>query len=141
MTIYDELVNHVHDGGRFKIDLVNKTLRLGKKVVIDEGRYEGDLIGDLPRNPWEMLEVLFEEYYNSCPSARTDRGSRYFKAKLTEDFSFEELLGEPRYEAQAKLEGFILCAILTGLMTWNPLYGWFWQSPKHKELVLLKDWF
>ena len=143
MTIYDRLVEHVHDGGRYKIDLVNKTLRLGKEMVINEGQYEGELIGDLPRDPWEVLEDLYESYYNSCPSARTDRGSRYFKAKPVDEFDFLELLnGETRYEAQAKLEGFVLCAVLAGVLKWNPLYGtWFWRSPKHDDLRLLKIWF
>ena len=55
---------------------------------------------------------------------------------------FEIAAGEPRLIAQAKLEGFVLCAVLAGLLKWNPLYGnWFWQSQRYTKLVLLKEWF
>ena len=141
MTIYDKLVEHVEQGGRYKVDLVNKTLKIGKVVVINEGRYEGELIGDLPKDPWEVLEDLYDEFYNSRPSAWTDRDGRYFHARPAEEFTFADLVeGTPRMLAKAKLEGYVLCAVLAGLLTW-PGEGWFWRSPKHDDFRLLKSWF
>lgn len=143
MTIYDRLVNHVTDGGQYKVDLVEKNLRLGKELVVNEGKFEGELIGDLSVNPWEMLERLYDNFYHSRPSAWADKNGKYFKAKPGEDMDFVELAqGEPRHIAKAKLEGYVLCAVLAGLLRWNPLYGnWFWRSPQHEDLRLLKVWF
>lgn len=144
MVIFDRLVTHVTDGGRYKIDLKNKTLKIGKEVVIDEGRYEGELIGDLPCDPWEMADKLFDNYYNSRSSAWSDKQtSKYFKAKDSGEMDFTELVvGEPRLVAKAKLEGYILCAVLAGYLKWNPMFGnWFWKSPVHNDFVLLREWF
>lgn len=143
MTIYDKFVKGVASGRKFRIELKNKTMKLGKEVLIDEGKYVGELIGDLPKDPWEMLEDLFCRYYISVPCERSDRKPSYFATKEFKDMTdFELAGGEPRLVAQAKLEGFVLCAVLAGLLKWNPLYGsWFWQSPRYPQLVMLKDWF
>lgn len=143
MTIYDKLVEEVTNGACYKIDLVNKSLRVGKEVLIDEGNFDGDLIGDLPCNPWEMAERLYNNFYNSRPGVWSKHDGKYFKAKPGDEMDFIELAkGEPRHIARAKLEGFILCAVLSGLLKWNPRFGtWFWQSPKHENFVLLKAWF
>lgn len=143
MSIYDALVTEVEQGKSFHIDLKKKTLKIGKKVMIDNGQYDGELIGDLPCNPWEMAERLFYNYYVSMPSQWAERKKSYFKAKEYEDMNeFELAAGEPRLIAQAKLEGFILCTILAKLLTWNDLFGsWFWKSAKYPQFVLLKEWF
>lgn len=143
MTIYDMLVTAVESGKYFKVDLKAKTLRIGKETVIDSGNYEGELIGDLPKDPWELAEDLFHNYYMSRPGKWSERKRTYFAAKDAGEMSDLELAcGEPRLLAQAKLEGFILCAVLAGLIKWNPLYGnWFWKSGRYPEFVLLKEWF
>lgn len=143
MTIYDRLVNDVKDGKKFYVDLESKTLKIGKAVVINSGDYKGDLIGDLPCDPWEMAEKLFFNFYHSKPSAWSDKKRSYFAAKSVQEMDeFELAAGESRLVAQAKLEGFILCAVLAGYLKWNSLYGnWFWKSCKYPEFVLLKNWF
>ena len=143
MTIYDRLVQSVENGEYFSVNLETKSLRIGKEMVIDEGNYSGELIGDLPCDYWEMLEKLFINYYLSRPGAWSERKKSYFAAKNVKEMSDIELAcGESRLVAQAKLEGFVLCAVLSGLLKWNPLYGnWFWKSARYPELVLLKNWF
>ena len=143
MTIYDRLIEAVEDGKYFKVDLSSKSLKIGKEMVINNGNYEGELIGDFPVDAWEMLETLFFNYYMSRPGERSDRKKSYFAAKSSKEMSDIELAcGEPRLIAQAKLEGFVLCAILSGMLTWNPKFGnWFWKSKRYPELVLLKNWF
>lgn len=143
MTIYDRLVQSVENGEYFSVNLETKSLRIGKEMVINEGNYSGELIGDLLCNPWEMLEKLFINYYLSRPGAWSERKKSYFAAKNVKEMSDIELAcGESRLVAQAKLEGFVLCAVLSGLFTWNRLYGnWFWKSKRYPELVLLKSWF
>ena len=43
---------------------------------------------------------------------------------------------------QARLEGFILCSVLNGTLTWDePTMGkWFWESKKDPDLVILRKW-
>ena len=43
--------------------------------------------------------------------------------------------------AQAELELYVLCQILSGLK-WNPetMGCWFWQSKEDKDLVILRQW-
>lgn len=143
MTIYDKLVSEVTAGKTYKVDLVNKTMRVGKEVLINEREFEGDLIGDLPCDPWEMLERLYDNFYHSCPGAWSKRDGRYFKAKPGDEMSFIELAqGEPRHIARAKLEAYVLCAVLAGMLKWNQRFGsWFWKSKQHEDFVLLKKWF
>ena len=141
-TIYDELVSSAENGVYFSVDLKTKSLKIGKEMVINEGEYTGELIGDLPRDPWEMLEELFVNYNLSRPGRWSERKKSYFAAKNIKEMSDIELAcGEDRLVAQAKLEGFVLCAVLSNLLTWNRRSGWFWKSPRHPELVLLKEWF
>ena len=142
MTIYDRLVAAAEEGKRVKVDLKSKSLKIGKEMVIDGGKYEGELIGDLPRNAWEMADELFCNYYHSRPGRMSDKKRSYFAAKSSSEMNDVELAcGEPRLVAQAKLEGFILCAVLAGYMNWNPRFGnWFWKSVRYPEFVLLKEW-
>jgi len=143
MNIYNRLVESVSNGEYFYVNLKTKSIKIGKEMVIDEGNYCGELIGDLPKDPWEMLEELFINYYMSRPGARSERKKSYFAAKpINEMTDIELACGEPRLLAQAKLEGFVLCAVLSGLLKWNPRFGtWFWKSKRYPKLVLLKDWF
>ncbi len=143
MTIYDRLITEVECGKPFSINLKTKTLKIGKEVVIDEGNYSGELIGDLPKDPWELVEDLFRDFYFSRPGAWSEKKKSYFASKNVKEMTDIELAcGEPRLVAQAKLEGFVLCAVLSGVFEWNPRFGnWFWKSRKYPRLVLLKEWF
>ena len=143
MTIYDKLVEEVENGKSFYVDLKNKSLKVGKEWLINEGNYVGDLIGDLPCDSWEMLEKLFFEFYMSRPSEWSDHKKSYFATKPVKEMTeFELAAGRSRLVAQAKLEGFVLCAVLAGHLAWNNKFGnWFWASKKYPELVVLKEWF
>lgn len=147
MSIYDRLIEAAEQGKSINIDLKNKTAKVGREVLIDSGEYSGELIGDLPKDPWELADDLFWNYYVSVPEYNRHPARDYFDAKESkrnrEKLTVQELInGEPRHVAKARLEGFILCAVLAGLMKWNPLYGnWFWKSGKYESFVLLKEWF
>ena len=47
-----------------------------------------------------------------------------------------------REYAQAKLEGFILCAILMGHFKWDEekMGKWYWQSKTEPSLIILRQW-
>ena len=38
MSIYKELINAVTEGMKFKINLVNKSLQIGKQKIIENGK-------------------------------------------------------------------------------------------------------
>ena len=52
------------------------------------------------------------------------------------------IYGENRELMQAKLEGFILCAILMNHLQWEDLTEekWFYQSHNDKDLIILRSW-
>lgn len=97
-----------------------------------------DEVGD----PWLMVEQLYEQYENSCPSEHSAFLRPNFRAKNVDELSFEELVTSmPRIQASYALEAYLMFCILSGFMFWkNPNY-WFWKSVNHPRLILYKEWF
>ena len=149
MTIYEELVQRVSDGETFHIDFEKRTMKVGKQKLIDGGEY--DITRTLIVNNdydldviLEMIELLYRNYKYSLPSERSDSKRRkYFKALHVDDILDEQLmLAERREVTCARLEGFILCMVLTGQLIWDePTMGkWFYQSANDPDLVILRSW-
>lgn len=141
MSIYSTLIEKVENGTPFKVDFKTRTLRVGKKKLIDNGKYEGDLF-DEQTDFLETVTSLYDEYKLSTPSSKNRRS--YFYAVPAKEMTWEQLtVGIPREIAMARLEGYILCKILEGT-TWesitnnNPRCTWFWRKD---DLVLFKEWF
>lgn len=148
MTIYEELIQRVSDGESFHINFEKRTMKVGKDYLILHGEY------DLDRMHWPLIEMddildiiedLYDKYKYSLPSERSDSKRRkYFKALSIEEIPDEQLMfAETREISQARLEGFILCMILSGKLVWDEFAAgkWFWQSKQDTDLVLLKNWF
>ena len=145
MTIYEELIQKVSEGSRFNINFETRTMKIGKKKVIDNGEYgDKDLISIKINDPLDIIENLYSQYKFSIPSERSENKRRgYFKALSANELTDEELIcGERREVARARLEGFILCMILNGKLTWDEftMGKWFWQSNNDPDLVILKKW-
>lgn len=145
MTIYEELIQKVSEGSRFNINFETRTMKIGKKKVIDNGEYGNkELINIKTNNPLDIIENLYSQYKFSIPSERSENKRRgYFKALSANELTDEELIcGERREVARARLEGFILCMILNGKLTWDEftMGKWFWQSNNDPDLVILKKW-
>lgn len=153
MTIYKKLIEKVTFGKRFKIDLKKQNMRIGNKYLIKDGewdleldliQYEHEIRPDLRTDYClEIIEELYEKYLTSVPSERSESSQHYFYAKRENELTDEEMVrGEEREVARAALEGFILCSVLSGWLTWNEatMGKWFWQSKVHKDLVILKEW-
>lgn len=145
MTIFEELVQRVSDGTTFSINFEARTMKIGRRKIISNGEYDStkELIsfnGDV----LQIIDELYDNFKYSLPSERSDsKRKSYFKALSVDELTDEQMVvGERREIAQAKLEGFILCAILTGKLTWNePTMGkWFYQSKNDPDLVLLRNW-
>lgn len=145
MTIYEELIQKVSEGSRFNINFETRTMKIGKKKVINNGEYGNkELINIKTNNPLDIIENLYSQYKFSIPSERSENKHRgYFKALVANELTDEELIcGERREVARARLEGFILCMILNGKLTWDEftMGKWFWQSNNDPDLVILKKW-
>ena len=149
MTIYEELIQRVSSGESFNIDFEKQTMKIGKKKIVNHGEYDDDriLFGDMSLELSEVLsfiEGLYSAYKYSLPSERVDgKRKKYFKALPINEITDKQLfVAENREVAQAKLEGFILCAILDGYFVWdeNELGKWFYQSKNDPDLIILKKW-
>lgn len=142
MNIYDKLIEHVSQGGKFNVNLKTKTLKIGKKYYVKDGEVMcNDDIMEINNDAWEYMYELYDNFKHSIPSSHY-RDNSYFRALKYEDLSTNDMiLGDDRNVAQAKLEGFILFATLNGSLKWKWADKWFWQSELDKEFVMLKEWF
>lgn len=144
-NIYNEAIQKVKEGARFRISFEKRSLKIDGKYVIKNGEYEGTLLTPTDSDATiSYVEALYNRYRHSIPSERSE-GQRktYFQALPEQELSDEDMFyGERREEAQIKLELYILCAILNGSLKWDEIAKdkWFWQSPRHSSLILLKQW-
>lgn len=145
-TIFDSTIERVRKGARFKVSFQTRTLIVGGKKVIDNGKFEGELgIGQVPcEQALAYIEDLYAQYKHSVPSERSERKRRkYFKALPEDDLNDEDMIyGTLRDIAQIVLELTVLCFILNDSLIWNEekMGRWFWQSPNDKDLVILREW-
>ena len=150
VPIYLELIERVEDGEAFRVDFEKRTMKVGKDYLIKNGEYDAnrevfglniyDLYAAL-----HMIRELYRNYKYSLPSERSDSKRRkYFKTLSIEELTDEQLIrAMPREKAQATLEGFILCAILSGQLVWDETVmkgKWFYQSENDPDLVILRSW-
>ena len=146
MTIYEELVQRVDRGERFYIDLKTQTMKVGKHKLIDGGEYDKarSLINISTDDVLVNIEALYKRYKYSMPSERSDSKYRkYFKALSVDELSDAEMAtGDKREVARARLEGYILCAVLDGKFVWDEskMGKWFYQSVEDPDFVILRDW-
>jgi hypothetical protein len=145
MTIYEELIERVSNGETFHIDFEQRTMKVGKQKIVDNGKYDEDRnLIEFDGYVLKTIYELYQEYKYSLPSERSDSKRRkYFKALSMDEILDEQLMIADRREiAQARLEGFILCMVLTGQFIWDePTMGkWFYQSANDPDLVILRSW-
>lgn len=148
MSIYLELIGRVHDGEPFHIDFEKRNMKVGKKYLINDGKFDEsqELISGTydTQAILDTIEELHKVYKYSLPSERSDnKRKKYFKALPMEEITDEQLMvAERREVACATLEGFILCMIVSGQLMWDEgLIGkWFWQCPSDPDLIILRNW-
>lgn len=143
-TIYDKAIQSVREGAGFTVDFNTRSLKINRRYIIKNGEYEGNLGGE-SSDVLSDIEHLYDRYRNSIPSARNDnRTKRYFQAlpehKLSDD---DMMFGTYREEAQLALELFILIQVINNNLKWDEFAKdkWFWQSPNHSSLIIIKNWF
>lgn len=148
MSIYLELIGRVHDGEPFYIDFEKRNMKVGKKYLIKDGKFDEpqELISGTydTQAILNMIEELYKVYKYSLPSERSDnKRKKYFKALPMEEITDMQLMvAERREVARATLEGFILCMIVSGQFMWDEglMNKWFWQCPSDPDLIILKSW-
>lgn len=143
-NIYEETIKKVEQGSRFSVNFQQRSLKIDEKYVIKNGKYEGECEIEQDGYSLEIITQLFVRYHHSVPSERSvSKRKNYFIALPEQKLSDEDMLyGEAREVAQIKLELYVLLAIMTGTLKWDDFAKdkWFWQSPYHKDLIMLKDW-
>lgn len=150
MTIYDELIKRVSEGGKFNINFETRTMKVGNTKLIDNGKYDENRLLIYEYNIYSlqtllhMIRELYRNYKTSIPSERSSKKRKcYFKALSADELTDEQLMcGERREVAQATLEGFILCMILNGELVWDEgiMGKWFWESRSDSDLIILRKW-
>lgn len=140
MSIYSDLLERVERGARYKINLVDKTLKIdGKEIVLEGNLIDETDVGN--GNPWDILETLFLSYKRSVPSEKHNGNKPFFKADSVEDLSDDEIaFNEPRGLAQFALEAYVLFASVLGWFDWQNEKHFFWQSKVFPECVVLREW-
>ena len=140
MGIYRDLLERVERGAKYRIDLVQKTLKIdGKDINLEGNLIDENDVGN--GNPWDILETLYLSYKRSVPSERHNGNKPYFKADSVEDLTDDEIaFNEPRSLSQFALEAYVLFASISGKLKWQNESHWFWQSKHDVELIVLKEW-
>ena len=133
---YNEFIDQVENGYRFKIDLVNKKSYL--KGLGVHAKWKEVKVKDLTEpTSWETVEQLYIIYKKSVPTNVKLNGNHpYFKAVETSELNETDIFcGQQRNIAQAMLELYVMIAHL-------PIEDgkWFWQSKNDKDLVVKREW-
>ena len=140
MSVYRELLERVSMGAKFKINLVEKTLKIDGKEIVLEVNLIDETDVNLSVDAWETLEMLYGQYKRSIPSERHLGNKPYFKGVSVEELTDNELaFNASRNYCQAQLEGYVLLGSLSGLLEWKNDKHWFWQG-YDKDLICLKEW-
>ncbi len=139
---YSELIESIErNGSKYELNFSKGFLKIGKTVIVEHG---------VPLFPMEALvetdlnsivhrmESLYDNYKNSVPT--NIHKNAYFKALPEEELDHAVyLIGENRHVAQAKLELYLFLLKLEHKLT-GLFDGWFWQSRKDPDFVILKKW-
>lgn len=143
-NLFDKVFFAVMDGAKFSIDFKSRTLKVNGETLVENGKTDIPVLGplDAPDEFLFHLEENYRIYKHSVPSERSESKYRkYFMALSERELSDDDMMyGIGRDVAQAQLEMYVLCQLLLGLK-WEESWGkWFWQSPRDKDLVLLREW-
>lgn len=152
MTLYDILIKLATDGyDKIHIDLVKKTLKVGKRTIIENAEvkqykikvYDNEYeFNELIEDPMSInVNELYKQYKYSSPSER-DGGKHYFKALSAEELTDAQLVtGMARLEARIRLEAYILLyALYREHLIIMPTNKWYWQG-EDKDFVVLRKYF
>ena len=144
----NEILEKVYAGSKFYVNFANRSVRVDGKVVVENGYFGEDTYekeGDFSlEGTLATIEDLYDEYLHSIPSERSESHRKtYFIALKEKDLEDDDMMyGEQREISRARLETYVLEAISRGWLYWDEekMGSYFWQSKKHKSLIILRDW-
>lgn len=146
MNIFQTTLQKVAEGSIVQVNFERRSLRINGKYIIQDGKFEDELgLGKIDcQLALQQIEVLFNRYYHSIPSKRSESQRRvYFQALPEKELTDDDMMyGESRDISKVKLELYVLCCIINGSLVWDEFAKdkWFWQSPNYDKLILLKNW-
>ena len=142
-----ELYDKVSHGATFYVNFKERTIRVNKKLYHPDDIEDFNDFGafsDMSEEDFmDALYSTYETYKHSVPSERSDSHHKsYFKALPYEKLSDDDILyGWPREFTRFVLEIMFLRGVSVGKLKWHDEWGsWFYQSPKDKNFVILRDW-
>lgn len=139
--VFDFHSQSIHSG-KYYIMCQGQLMR--STILLSDGScYNADpnLLIDKYERPYEMIEKLYSEYYNSIPSMEESYASSYFKAISSKKITLEQMnKGIARTEARYALEGYILLSVVCGNLKWKNHEHFYWFSRKQKGLILFRSW-
>lgn len=147
-------------------NLKDKTIKNGKTIILERGerkcseielingnKYqlsnelinETDLmeygIENCKENPYEVIQILFNQFKSSVPSEHSEYGKFNFYCKPVDELTMKEMInGIPRLEAYYLLEGYVMLASLSDWIEWKEPKHYFWQCPTDKKLIIYRNW-
>lgn len=144
----NEILDKVSDGSKFYVNFENRSVRVDGKLVVENGDFGENTyenVGDFSlEGTLRTIEELYAEYRRSVPSERSESHRKsYFIALKEKDLDDNDMMcGEQREISRAILETYVLEAISRGWLYWDEekMGSYFWQSKKHKSLIILRDW-
>lgn len=142
--IFQDTVARVERGVRFSVNFKTRSLRVGRKYIIRNGKTETPLglTGSDTEEAMQCIATYYRRYKHSVPSERSERRRRnYFRALPEERLTDRDMcFGMHRETARAALEVYTLCAIIGGWLRWPDASRFFYQSPDDSDLILLREW-
>ncbi len=144
----NEIIDKIAAGSKFYVNFSTRSVRVDGKVVVENGDFGEDTYekeGDFSlEGTLATIEELYDEYRYSVPSERSEsRRKTYFIALKEKDLDDDDMMyGEQREISRARLETYVLEAISRGWLYWDEekMGSYYWQSKKHKSLIILRDW-
>lgn len=146
-TIYDYAYHKVEAGADFKVDFSRRRVEVDGEVLIDDGKYDGEI--GVPkhkefRSVLIDIESLYHNYKYSMPTERSEHKKHSYFYHATEEERTKRggaWYAENRDFAQFCLEFVFLGYVLTGQLTWQPEWtGYYWRPSKESTLRIQKEW-
>ena len=144
----NEILDKVSAGSKFYVNFENRSVRVDGKLVVENGDFGENTyedVGDFSlEGTLRTIEELYAEYRRSVPSERSESHRKTYFIALKEKYldNDDMMYGEQREIARARLETYVLEAISRGWLYWDEekMGSYFWQSKKHKTLIILREW-
>jgi len=147
-NIYKESINAISKGVPFSINIMKRNFSLGKRYIIKGGKMKKEIEYGIPlyetlEEVCDEMDRLYEEYYTSVPGEKSERQRHSFQSIDLEELTDEDLVSNmERGMARARLELYILLAIMSGQLVWdNRVMGgtFFRQSKVNPHFILQKE--